>query len=154
MVEIERKFLVKDTSCISDAYGSSVITQGYLNLDPEKTVRIRVKNSEYLMTVKGKTEGITRTEVEFTIERHIGVELMKLCTQPLITKVRHLITFGGRRWEVDVFHGANEGLVVAEIELESEDEEFTKPEWLGEEVSLDVKYANSNLVTNPYSTWD
>lgn len=152
--EIERKFLVKDSSCISEAWSSSVITQGYLSIDPDRTVRIRCKNNEYNMTVKGGIEGISRTEVEFPVERHIGKELMKLCIQPLIIKTRHLIFFQDKRWGVDVFHGFNEGLIIAEIELSSEEEMFEIPDWLGDEVSNDPKYYNSNLITKPYSTWE
>ena len=105
------------------------------------------------MTIKGKTEGISRTEIEFPLPLENAHELIPLCFQPLIDKTRHIVLHEGSRWEIDEFHGANTGLIVAEIELPSEDAVFARPEWLGDEVSHDFRYSNASLSERPFSQW-
>lgn len=150
--EIERKFLIS-----SDAWRAGPpgvwICQGYLCLDPERTVRIRVKGDEGFITIKGASEGIGRKEFEYPIPLGDATELLEMCHQPLLEKVRHERQVGGHCWEIDEFHGANEGLIMAEIELGSEDEAFEKPEWAGREVSDDPRYYNSALAQNPWQAW-
>lgn len=150
-IEIERKFLVCGdySSGITDSID---IIQGYLNLDKERTVRVRVKGRKGYLTVKGPTNGVSRFEWEKEIPVDEARELLKLCTG-VIDKTRNLVPVGEHYFEVDEFHGDNEGLIVAEIELGSEDEEFQRPDWLGEEVSNDRRYYNSHLITNPYKNW-
>jgi CYTH domain-containing protein len=150
--EIERKFLVS-----SDAWKESAkaerITQGYLSRDPDRTVRVRLKGEKAFMTIKGRTEGISRTEIEFPIPTKEARELLELCLPTVIDKTRHEVMHAGMKWEVDVFHGANEGLVVAEIELQEENAEFEKPAWVGVEVSDDPRYLNARLSEHPYQSW-
>lgn len=150
-MEIERKFLVcGDWS--RDVTDSIQIVQGYLNLDKNRTVRVRIKGSRGFLTVKGPTNGVSRFEWEKEIPVEDAREIMKLCTG-VIDKTRHLAPIGDHYYEIDEFHGDNEGLIVAEIELRSEDEEFIRPKWLGEEVSHDRRYYNSQLIINPYKNW-
>lgn len=150
-MEIERKFLVcGDWS--RDVTDSIQIVQGYLNLDKNRTVRVRIKGSRGFLTVKGPTNGVSRFEWEKEIPVEDAREMMKLCTG-VIDKTRHLAPIGDHYYEIDEFHGDNEGLIVAEIELRSEDEEFIRPKWLGEEVSHDRRYYNSQLIINPYKNW-
>ena len=150
--EIERKFLVRGNAWRSAEH--TYFCQGYLNSDKHRTVRIRVADDAAQLTVKGLTTGPTRAEFEYTIPVDDAKELLDLCEKPLIEKNRRVIPHGGLTWEVDEFLGDNLGLVVAEIELESEDQEFERPEWIGEEVTDDPRYFNSNLVTTPYKTWN
>jgi CYTH domain-containing protein len=154
-VEIERKFLVRDHSFIGEAYQVQRIVQGYICADVERSVRVRIRGEEGSLTIKSATNerGWSRYEFERAIALKDAEELMKLCLPGLIDKVRHYVKSGHHTWEVDVFHGENEGLVVAEIELESEDEAFELPAWVDKEVSGDPKYYNSMLVKRPYSTW-
>lgn len=151
-VEIERKFLVT-----GDAWRESSrpvkIVQGYLSRDPDRTVRVRQKGDAAFLTIKGRATGITRTEIEFPIPLTDARDLFLLCLTPLIDKTRHLLTHAGHTWEVDEFHGENEGLILAEIELPSEDSPFEPPPWLGPEVSSDHRYSNSRLSANPFKTW-
>ena len=153
-VEIERKFLVTG-DFISEVTSSSRIVQGYLASSPAVTVRVRVYGEKGYMTVKGRTDegGMSRFEWEKEIPAEDALMLMKLCGGGVIDKVRHLVPFAGHVFEVDVFHGANEGLVMAEVELSSEDEDFEKPSWLGEEVTGDLRYYNSMLLKHPYTEW-
>lgn len=152
-IEIERKFLVKETP-FQLAKKSEQITQGYLINDQHKVVRIRKKGTEYYLTIKGNTIGLSRLEYEFLIPEKDAEEIQKyFCKDSMIHKTRHYVEFQGHTWEVDEFHGENEGLVVAEIELDSEDESFEKPEWIGDEVSNDERYYNMNLSTLPFSNW-
>lgn len=151
-IEIERKFLVcGDYS--REITDSLHIVQGYLNLDKERTVRVRVKGRKGYLTVKGPTNGVSRFEWEKEIPVDEAMGLLQLCTG-VIDKTRNLVPYGEHYWEVDEFHGDNEGLIVAEIELGSEDEQFERPDWLGEEVSHQRKYYNSQLIINPYKNWE
>ena len=150
--EIERKFLLKPGRWQPTGPGRRM-AQGYLSRDPDRTVRVRVVGDEAFMTVKSRRTGISRTEIEFPIALEHARDLLLLCHQPLIDKTRHEVMHAGMLWEVDVFHGANEGLVVAEIELPAEDTPFELPEWIGEEVSHDMRYTNSNLCAVPFSEW-
>ena len=152
-VEIERKFLLQ-----GDAWrglGQAVLLrQGYLSSARERVVRVRIEGEQAMLTIKGANVGATRGEWEYPIPLADAVELLDgLCEQPLIEKVRHRIEHAGMVWEVDEFLGANAGLIVAEIELASEDQPFEKPEWIGVEVSGDVRYYNANLIRHPFSQW-
>ena len=131
------------------------IVQGYLSSVAERTVRVRIKGDEGFITVKGlgSESGASRFEWEKEIPVSDALELMKLCEPGVIDKTRYLVDVGGHTYEVDEFYGDNDGLVVAEIELSSEDEDFIRPEWLGEEVTGDVKYYNSMLMKHPYKNW-
>lgn len=150
-VEIERKFLVT-----GDAWrnGSGVLyRQGYLNRDKGRTVRVRIAGDAAFLTIKGQSVGATRAEFEYPIPVADAQALLALCDGPLIEKTRYLVLHAGHQWEVDEFAGDNAGLVVAELELASEDEAFDSPAWLGEEVTHDARYFNSNLATHPYRSW-
>lgn len=152
--EIERKFLVKGEAWKSLAKGRHY-RQGYLNSAKERTVRIRTIDDKAFLTVKGPTVGVTRPEFEYPIPfEDCAAMLDLLAEKPIIEKTRYKIPMGNRVWEVDEFFGVNAGLVVAEIELGAEDEAFEKPEWIGEEVSGDPRYFNSNLVKHPFTTWE
>lgn len=154
--EIERKFLVT-SDYKSEAYASVRITQGYLSRVPERVVRIRIKGDNGFITIKGTTNdsGLSRFEWEKEIPLADAQSLMKLAEPGIIDKTRHLIknTDGRHIWEVDEFHGDNEGLIMAEIELESEDDLFDKPQWLGKEVTGDKRYYNAYLSENPFKLW-
>lgn len=151
--EIERKFLVKNDSWRSGA--GTLIRQGYLHKQIEGVIRVRIKGEHAYLTIKGHTSGVTRLEFEYEIPVEEANQILdELCMKPLIEKIRHEIHVSGVKWEVDEFLGENAGLIVAEIELEHEDQEFPKPEWLGREVSDDFRYQNANLVKNPYKKWD
>ena len=153
-MEIERKFLVRGDFS-RDVSKAERIVQGYICSQPGRTVRIRIYGEEGFLTIKGSSndKGLSRYEFEQKIPLADAEKLLELCEPGAIDKVRHLVPHEGHLWEVDVFHGANEGLVMAEIELGSEDEAFDKPEWLGEEVSGDRRYYNSMLTKHPYSEW-
>ena len=150
--EIERKFLVKKELWHPTGEGIP-ISQGYLSSVPECTVRVRIMGKKSYLTIKGKNEGVMRAEFEYEIPLEDGEALMEMCRKPVISKERYLEHCGGFLWEVDVFHGDNSGLILAEIELPSEDTEFSLPEWAGEEVSHDERYYNSNLRNNPFNKW-
>ena len=154
VLEIERKFLVSG-DFRSAATKATHITQGYLCSVPERTVRVRVKGDKGYMTVKGigSDSGASRFEWEKEIPVEDVRELLKICEPGVIDKTRYLVPAGKHTFEVDEFYGDNEGLVVAEVELSSEDEEFVRPEWLGEEVTGDARYYNSMLMKKPYKTW-
>lgn len=152
-VEIERKFLVASQQWKANQEGV-LFKQGYLNQDPERTIRIRIAAAKAFLTIKGIPSGVTRLEFEYEIPLDDGEELLGLCQGSLIEKYRYHVVVGEKTWEVDEFLGENQGLVVAEIELVSETETFLLPEWIGEEVSGDPRYSNSNLVSYPYSAWD
>ncbi len=153
--EIERKFLVSGDTFRREAFQTVRITQGYLNSDPARTVRVRLWGEEGFLTVKGlgSTSGMSRFEWEKPISREDALALLPLCEKGVIDKTRHLVKVGAHTFEVDVFHGENEGLVLAEVELGSEDESFEKPSWLGEEVTGDKRYYNSYLASHPYCQW-
>ena len=150
--EIERKFLVKK-ELFKPTDKGAYIAQGYLSSTPERTVRVRIKNHRGYLTVKGKNTGISRSEFEYEIPEDDAKELLTLCEPSIIVKRRYNINVNGSQWEVDVFEGDNEGLIVAEIELKSEDEVFSKPDWLGEEISFESKYYNSQLSKRPFKIW-
>ena len=151
--EIERKFLVTSTAYRDLAQGTHY-RQGYLNSQKERVVRVRTINDAAFLTIKGLTRGATRVEYEYEIPVQDANQMLdELCEQPIIEKHRYKVTQGDFTWEIDEFHGENEGLTVAEIELESEDQEFPVPEWIGKEVSGDPRYFNSNLIAHPYTKW-
>jgi adenylate cyclase len=152
-IEIERKFLVDMAKLQALGPGTSVV-QGYLCSAKERTVRVRLVGDEARLTVKGETDGISRKEYEYPIPADEAREMLEgLCERPFIDKTRHLVVYGGRTWEVDVFHGINEGLVVAEIELEAVDASVELPFWVTQEVSDDHRYSNSSLAKRPGTTW-
>ncbi len=151
-LEIERKFLVTGTAWKSRTKGVPT-RQGYLSAVPGRTVRVRVAGKRGFLTVKGRTRGLSRAEFEYAIPVRDAKALLDLCRKPLVEKTRYRIPFGSHTWEVDEFHGANAGLVVAEVELESADEEPVLPPWVGREVSGVTRYYNVNLVKRPYTTW-
>jgi len=151
-VEIERKFLVTSDDWRAGSVSAPMV-QGYLSRDPDRIVRVRLCGDQAFMTVKGRLKGITRAEIEFPVPMETGSDLLALCLAPTIHKTRHKVTVGSHTWEIDEFHGASAGLVVAEIELSSEDEVFLKPSWIGLEVSYDHRYTNSHLSEHPFSTW-
>jgi len=151
--EIEKKYLVKGDKWRGLAEGVDY-RQGYLSTEPERTVRIRTMGEKAFLTIKGPTIGISRTEYEYPIPLADGNRMLdELCQKPIIEKKRYTIIIQEQVWEVDKFKGENEGLIVAEIELESEDQKIDLPDWIGEEVSHDPRYFNANLVSNPYSNW-
>lgn len=150
--EIERKFLV--TSREWRTGDATEYRQGYLSLDKERTVRVRLAGDQAYLTIKGITRGATRREYEYPIPREDAVQMLdELCRQPLIEKRRYRLEHEGLTWEIDEFFGDNAGLVVAEVELEREDQPFARPPWLGEEVTGDPRYYNASLVENPYRNW-
>ncbi|MCX7167252.1 MAG: CYTH domain-containing protein [Rhodocyclales bacterium] len=152
--EIERKYLVNLDAWKPQDAGTH-FKQGYLNAQKERVVRVRIEGTRAKLTIKGVTTGVTRSEFEYDIPvDDAAILLDNLCEQPLIDKHRHKEIHGGKTWEIDVFHGLNQGLVVAEIELNSEDEKFEMPGWVIREVSSDARYYNSNLLKNPFTTWD
>jgi adenylate cyclase len=151
--EIERKFRVANDDWRAMASSSSSLKQGYLSSSAEATVRVRLEDNLSTLTIKSKTKGITRNEFEYAIPAQEAKELLMLCSGPLIEKTRYHIPQENHTWEIDVFEGDNDGLIIAEIELTSEDDYFVKPQWLGEEVSGDSRYYNSNLATHPYVKW-
>ncbi len=151
-LEIERKFLVKGQGWKAASRGIA-IRQGFLAVGPKRTVRVRIAAGKAFLTIKGAVEGITRQEFEYPIPVGQAERILELCIRPLIEKKRYRIEHLGMTWEVDEFFGENAGLVVAEIELGSESQDFARPRWLGEEVSHDHRYLNANLVKSPYSRW-
>ena len=156
MIEIERKFLVTSTAYQSQAISKKRIVQGFLNTDPERTVRVRIMGDEGFLTVKGKGNdtGVSRFEWEKEIEIVEAEALLKLAEPGSIDKIRYEVKIGTHTFEVDEFYGDNEGLTVAEVELSSENENFETPEWLGEEVSGVTKYYNSQLSKHPFKDWE
>ena len=152
--EIERKFLVKG-SFKEAAFDALRITQGYLSTSPGRSVRVRLRGDRGFLTIKGPSRdgGLSRFEWEKEIGADDARALLALCEPGIIDKTRWLVKAGRHTFEVDEFHGDNEGLVVAEVELGAPDEAFEKPDWLGEEVTGDRRYYNAYLIHNPYSTW-
>ncbi len=151
--EIERKYLVNRNAWAPAGPGVR-LTQGYLSADKARVVRVRIEGRAGTLTIKGPTRGITRSEFEYAIPLADAEEMLaSLCSQPLIDKHRHTELHGGRVWQIDVFHGANDGLVVAEVELPEPDAALEVPAWTGKEVSSDPRYFNSNLLSHPYREW-
>ncbi|HOV25315.1 MAG TPA: CYTH domain-containing protein [Pseudobacteroides sp.] len=152
--EIERKFLLKGTDYKNDSEGV-LYKQGYICSGNGKVVRVRIAGSKGYITIKGPHIGIKRAEYEYEIPLNDAEEMLEtLCTKPIIEKHRYKVSYEGFVWEIDEFHGENEGLVVAEIELDSENQQFSIPKWIGKEVTGESKYYNSSLTKNPYSKWN
>ncbi|KAA5533694.1 CYTH domain-containing protein [Taibaiella lutea] len=153
-IEIERKFLInKEKWNALPKPESKFIRQGYITTDAEKTIRVRITGNEAYLTIKGKTTGFSRTEIECTIPATTATEMLQQFAITEIIKERYRLPYQQHIWEVDVFHGKNEGLIVAEIELENESVIFEKPDWVAEEVTDDSRYYNSNLSLNPFLNW-
>jgi adenylate cyclase len=153
-IEIERKFLVnKEKWSQVTKEKQSLYRQGYIVSDPEKTIRVRLTDTAAFLTIKGLSVGISRTEFEYNIPVADAQQLLDDFCDSVVSKIRYFITHDNKLWEVDEFLGENEGLMVAEIELESEDESFSLPGWVGKEVTSEKKYSNSNLAKNPYKNW-
>jgi len=155
MIETERKFLVRNDSYKQQAFTQKRIAQGYLSSVPDRTVRVRTKGDQGFLTIKGKSSesGMSRMEWEKEISVADAQQLLAICEKGAIDKIRHEVKVGNHTYEVDEFFGDNAGLTVAEIELTDENEEFIKPEWLGEEVTGTERYYNAYLSRNPYNTW-
>ena len=151
-VEIERKFLLANDKWRLQISCSTRIAQGYLCTDIERTVRVRTKGEAAFLTIKGKNTGISRAEFEYQIPVADALDMLKLCPN-VLDKTRHLIEIGEHIFEIDEFHGINSGLIVAELELSSENAAYPQPEWLGAEVSGESRYYNSALSTSPFSSW-
>ena len=156
MTEIERKFLVTSDDYRDYAETKRLIVQAYLNTHPERTIRIRINDDEAFITIKGKSseDGLSRFEWEKEIPIEEARKLLKICEPGKIEKYRYEVKDGKHTYEVDEFLEDNQGLVIAEIELETEEEKFNKPEWLGKEVTGNANYYNSNLLTKPYKDWN
>ena len=153
MIEIERKFLLKNDDYKRFSQGI-IIKQGYICSENDRVVRVRIYGEKAFITIKNATIGFSRDEFEYEIPFDDAEKMLKcVCQQPIIEKLRYKVEFEGFLWEVDEFLGENEGLVVAEIELEKEDQEFLKPDWIAQEVTNDVRYYNANLFKNPYKEW-
>ena len=152
MIEIERKFLVKG-DFMPFVTKKVKIVQAYICSTKEKTVRVRIKGEKAYITIKGPSNdnGFSRAEFEYEIPVADATEMLKLCDR-FIEKVRHYVVYEGHTFEVDVFHGMDEGLILAELELESEDEDFSKPDWIGEEVTGDIRYYNAYMAEYPYKS--
>lgn len=155
MIEIERKFLVNSDAFLKLFKAQNRIIQGYLSSVPERTVRVRIKGQKGYLTIKGKSNegGLSRMEWEKEIEVKEAEQLLKICESGVIDKIRYDIEIDKHTFEVDVFEGENKGLTIAEIELQSENESFEKPEWLGKEVTGDQRYYNAFLSKNPFLKW-
>ena len=155
MIEIERKFLVTSNSFKAEAFKSTRIVQGFLNTHKERTVRVRLKDGQGFLTIKGQTgtSGLSRFEWEKEIMKQEAEALLKLCEPGVIDKTRYEVKVGNHIFEVDEFYGENNGLIIAEIELKTENDVFLKPDWLGKEVTGNIKYYNSQLSKKPFKTW-
>lgn len=154
-IEIERKFLVVSDAFKSEAFKQTRIIQAFLNSDKNRTVRIRIKGEQGFLTIKGKStsDGMSRFEWEKQISISDAEALLNLCEEGMIDKIRYEVKYGDHIFEVDEFGGFNEGLIVAELELNHISEDFKKPDWLGQEVTGQLKYYNSQLVKEPYKNW-
>ncbi len=150
--EIERRFLVTGTGYRSGGPGAR-LRQGYLSTDPQRVVRVRLEGDTACLTIKGPAAGAARAEYEYAIPVADAVELLTLCELPLLEKTRYRVACAGLTWEVDEFHGRNQGLVVAEVELAAADQPVTLPDWVGAEITGDHRYANSSLVARPFADW-
>lgn len=155
-LEIERKFLVRNDDYKRQAFSSSRISQGYICSGHGRTVRVRIRDNRGYLTIKGPSgaDGLTRYEFEKEITLEEAEQLMKICEPGSIEKTRYLVKSGQHTFEVDEFYGDNEGLVMAEVELSSEDEAFEKPDFIGQEVTGDRRYYNSHLLKHPFTSWD
>ncbi|MGB1232314.1 MAG: CYTH domain-containing protein [Winogradskyella sp.] len=155
MIEIERKFLVKSNAFKTEATTNYTIKQGFLNSHKKRTVRIRIKKDKGYITVKGKSSknGLSRFEWEKEIPKPEAEALLNLCETGIIDKIRYEVKLGIHTFEIDEFFGDNDGLIIAEVELNSENESFTKPHWLGKDVTGNVRYYNSQLSKTPFKDW-
>jgi adenylate cyclase len=155
MIEIERKFLAANDNWRNSISRSYQIAQGYMCTDKRRSVRVRIRDEKAFLTIKGKSTdgGLSRYEWEKEIDYTDGIALLTLCEPGQIDKIRHEVIFAGKKFEIDEFKGENEGLILIEIELEDTEEDFEKPEWLGNEVTGDFRFYNSFLVKNPYKNW-
>ena len=155
MIEIERKFLVTSNNYKTEAFKSTRIIQGFLNTHKERTVRVRVKGNQGFLTIKGLStpNGLSRFEWENEISKQEAEALLKICEPGVIDKTRYEVKWDNHIFEIDEFYGDNKGLTIAEIELKNENETFLKPIWLGEEVTGNIKYYNSQLSKQPYKLW-
>ena len=152
-LEIERKFLIRDESWRQQVERSATMRQGYLTSDARCSVRVRLAGERGFLNIKSGTLGIQRSEFEYPIPAAEAEEMLDtLCEQPLLEKTRHFVRHGQHLWEIDEFAGDNAGLIVAEVELRHPDEPFARPDWLGEDVSQDIRYYNSQLARHPYRT--
>lgn len=152
--EIEHKFLLRDDRWRQQIERSVRIRQGYLTSDARCSVRVRVADAQGFLNIKSGTLGIQRSEYEYAIPLAEAEEILNtLCEQPLLEKTRHFVHFGDHLWEIDEFAGANAGLIVAEVELSRPDEPFVRPDWIGADVSHDIRYYNSQLARHPYAAW-
>ena len=156
-VEIERKFLLLTDQWIltkqQQNLQGSIFKQAYLNSTPDRTVRVRIQSEQAFLTIKSKNNGISRQEFEYPIPISEAEDLLLLCETPALEKIRYKVNYQGHIWEVDEFYGENQGLIVAEIELQNETEKFCLPPWLSREVSDDARYFNSQLSKHPFSRW-
>ena len=152
--EIERKFLVQDDSWRARVSSARQLRQGYLAIDGGNTVRVRTDGQRAWLTVKGRGEGISRPEFEYEVPAGEADDMLALCRGRLVEKTRHLVECHGHTWEVDEFRGANAGLTVAELELDDDTAVFSKPAWLGEEVTTDPRYLNASLAVHPFGSWE
>ncbi len=153
-LEIERKFLV-DLNKLGNLANGIEIKQGYINTADNTVVRVRIKGKKTYLTIKGENNAATRLEFEYEIPYEDGIEMLeKLCLKPIIDKTRYEINYDKHLWEIDVFYGENNGLVIAEVELEDENEELTLPTWITKEVTTDIRYYNNQLMKNPFKNWN
>lgn len=154
-MEIERKFIVNKILWqeLHNPVNATFIQQAYLSTDPKCSVRIRVTDSKALITIKGETKGISREEFEYSVPLHDGLEIMQLAGTPVLIKRRYVISYQGYNWEVDEFHGDNEGLILAEVELDADTENPEWPDWIDKEVTGDPRYFNLQLAINPINHW-
>lgn len=153
-IEIERKFLLENEKWRENVSNSVIYKQGYLSSQPTSSIRVRISDKQAWLNIKSATIGTQRAEYEYEIPLSDAQEILNnLCLKPVIEKTRHFVKHENHLWEIDEFYGENAGLIVAEIELNSVDEIFEKPEWIGEEVTQDVRYYNNNLAREPYSQW-
>lgn len=152
-LEIERKFLLANSDWRNLVRNSKTIRQGYLNSSVERTVRVRTIGKQGIITIKGKNIGLSRPEFEYEIPVKDANELLEMCETAIIEKTRFELSIDGKNWEIDEFEGVNQGLIVAEIELKSENEVIDIPKWIGKEVSSEAKYYNSSLIKKPYKDW-
>jgi adenylate cyclase len=152
--EIEYQYLVESNTWRSSAEIGTRITQGYLSIDPERTVRVRVREGlPATLTVKGRNHGAMRMEFEYVVPDEDARQILELCIEPLIHKTRYLVEHESFMWEIDVFDGANDGLILAEVEMDDEHTSPPLPDWVGVDVTHDPRFYNSNLVIHPYSSW-
>ncbi len=153
-IEIEHKFLLANEKWRNHISRSATMRQGYLTSNSNSSVRVRISGEKAWLNIKSATAGNQRHEYEYEIPAHDADEIMNtLCRKPLIEKVRHYVVHDNHTWEIDAFSGENEGLIVAELELSKQNEEFTIPDWIGKEVTDDLRYYNNNLSKHPYHTW-